>query len=68
MEHHSNHTSWIETNVDVVVLKPNKELRVDLDELRNQLEIHKERPFKIGAFTACSNVTGIETLTTKWHV
>ncbi len=46
MEHHSNHTSWIETNVDVVVLKPNKELRVDLDELRNQLEIHKERPFK----------------------
>lgn len=61
MEHHSNHTSWIETNVDVVVLKPNKELRVDLDELRNQLEIHKERPFKIGAFTACSNVTGIET-------
>ena len=61
MEHHSNHTSWIETNVDVVVLKPNKDLRVDLDELRNQLEIHKERPFKIGAFTACSNVTGIET-------
>ncbi len=61
MEHHSNHTSWMETNVDVVVLKPNKDLLIDLDELRNQLEIHKERPFKIGAFTACSNVTGIET-------
>ncbi|MBU2556450.1 MAG: aminotransferase class V-fold PLP-dependent enzyme [Bacteroidetes bacterium] len=61
MEHHSNHTSWIETNVDVVVLKPNKDLLVDLSELRRQLEIHKNRPFKIGAFTACSNVTGIET-------
>jgi len=61
MEHHSNHTSWIETNVDVVVLKPGKDLLIDLDELRNQLEEHKERTFKIGAFTACSNVTGIET-------
>ncbi|MBZ0244081.1 MAG: aminotransferase class V-fold PLP-dependent enzyme, partial [Bacteroidales bacterium] len=61
MEHHSNHTSWIETNVDVVVLKPGKGLLIDLDELRNQLEEHKERTFKIGAFTACSNVTGIET-------
>ena len=61
MEHHSNHTSWIETNVDVVVLKPTKDLLIDLDELRNQLEIHKDRLFKIGAFTACSNVTGIET-------
>ena len=61
MEHHSNHTSWIETNVDVVVLKPTKDLLVDLDELREQLKKHKENPFKIGAFTACSNVTGIET-------
>ena len=61
MEHHSNHTSWMETNVDVVVLKPNKELLIDLDELRIQLEKYKDRNFKIGSFTACSNVTGIET-------
>jgi len=61
MEHHSNQTNWFEANVDVVVLQPNKDLLIDLDELRNQLEKHKNRAFKIGSFTACSNVTGIET-------
>ncbi len=61
MEHHSNQTNWFETNVDVVVLQPNKELLIDLNELRDQLEKHKNRAFKIGSFTACSNVTGIET-------
>lgn len=61
MEHHSNQTNWFETNVDVVVLQPNKELLIDLNELREQLEKHKNRAFKIGSFTACSNVTGIET-------
>lgn len=61
MEHHSNQTNWFETNVDVVVLQPNKDLLIDLDELRRQLENYKDRQFKIGSFTACSNVTGIET-------
>jgi selenocysteine lyase/cysteine desulfurase len=60
MEHHSNHTIWFEANVDVVVLKPNAELLVDLEELKHQLELHKDRSFKIGSFTACSNVTGIQ--------
>ncbi len=61
MEHHSNHTSWFETIADVVQLQPDKDLLIDLDELRKQLEVYKDRPMKIGAFTACSNVTGIET-------
>ncbi|HLN53915.1 MAG TPA: aminotransferase class V-fold PLP-dependent enzyme [Lentimicrobium sp.] len=61
MEHHSNHTSWFETISDVVVLKPDKDLLVNPDELRQQLEIYKDRPMKIGAFTACSNVTGVRT-------
>ena len=61
MEHHSNHTSWFETTADVVMIKPNKELRVDLDDLRAQLEIYKDRKFKIGSFTSCSNVTGVKT-------
>ncbi len=61
MEHHSNHTSWFETTADVVLLEPNKDLLVDLNELKNQLEKYKDRKFKIGSFTACSNVTGIET-------
>lgn len=61
MEHHSNHTSWFETIADVVQLKPNNDLLVDLDELRKELEKHKNRKMKIGSFTACSNVTGIST-------
>ena len=59
MEHHSNQTSWYETHCDVVVLNPDKDLFVDLNELKTQLEIHKDRKFKIGSFSACSNVTGI---------
>jgi len=61
MEHHSNHTSWYETYADVVILEPDKDLLIDLDELRRQLENYKDRVCKIGAFTACSNVTGIQT-------
>ncbi len=61
MEHHSNHTSWFETLADVVMLEPTKDLRVDLDDLRSKLELYKDRKFKIGSFTACSNVTGVNT-------
>lgn len=61
MEHHSNQTSWIETCADVVVLNPDKNTMVDLKELKQQLEKNKHRKFMIGSFTACSNVTGIET-------
>jgi selenocysteine lyase/cysteine desulfurase len=61
MEHHSNQTSWYESIADVVVLKPDINLLVDPQELRVQLEKYKNRSFKIGAFTACSNVTGIIT-------
>ncbi|MFC2115907.1 aminotransferase class V-fold PLP-dependent enzyme [Bacteroidota bacterium] len=61
MEHHSNQTSWYETNAEVVMIEPDKDLLIDLDDLRRNLEKYKEREFKIGSFTACSNVTGIET-------
>jgi selenocysteine lyase/cysteine desulfurase len=61
MEHHSNQTSWYTTSADVEVLNPNKELLVDPNELRLKLEKYKHRKFKIGSFSACSNVTGIET-------
>ncbi len=61
MEHHSNHTSWYETIADVVVLSPGKNLLVDPDELKKQLKLYKNRKYKIGSFTACSNVTGIGT-------
>lgn len=61
MEHHSNHTSWLETVADVVQLEPDKELLVDTDDLRKKLKNYKDRKFKIGSFSACSNVTGIRT-------
>ncbi len=61
MEHHSNQTSWLETNADVVVLKPNKDLTVNPEELLQQLIKYKLRKIKIGSFTACSNVTGVHT-------
>ncbi|MFA8449315.1 MAG: aminotransferase class V-fold PLP-dependent enzyme [Bacteroidales bacterium] len=61
MEHHSNHLSWLETNADVVLLKPDKDLLVNPKQLRKELTKYSSRKIKIGAFTACSNVTGIET-------
>lgn len=61
MEHHSNHTSWFETTADVVQLEPGEDMLVDLNDLKKKLEIYKDREFKIGTFTACSNVTGVKT-------
>ncbi len=61
MEHHSNHTSWLETIADVVYLEPNENGLVDPLFLENQLIYYKNRRMKIGSFTACSNVTGIHT-------
>ena len=61
MEHHSNHTSWLETIADVVVVDPDQNNKISLENLRKTIERYKRRKIKIGAFTACSNVTGIET-------
>ncbi len=60
LEHHSNHTSWLETIADVVVLEPDSKMRVNPDSLRKALEKYKNRKIKIGSFSACSNVTGIQ--------
>ena len=43
------------------MIEPDKDLRVDLDDLKAKLELYKDRKFKIGSFTACSNVTGVNT-------
>lgn len=59
MEHHSNHTSWIETIADVVLIEPDEENMVDPNNLRKEIVKYKDRKRKIGAFTACSNVTGL---------
>jgi selenocysteine lyase/cysteine desulfurase len=59
MEHHSNHTTWIETVADVVVIAPDAAGLVDLDDLRRLLVQYAGRRTKIAAVTGCSNVTGI---------
>lgn len=59
MEHHSNQTSWCETIAEVVVVPPDEQGMVDLNALERLLHEYRDRPLKIGAFTACSNVTGV---------
>lgn len=60
MEHHSNQTSWLETIAEVVIIKPDDEGLPDLNDFKRKLAKYKDRKLKIGSFTACSNVTGIE--------
>ncbi|MBL7848814.1 MAG: aminotransferase class V-fold PLP-dependent enzyme [Cyclobacteriaceae bacterium] len=61
MEHHSNQTSWLECEADVVIVPPGDDMCVDPSRLEAELAKYKDRKNKIGAFTACSNVTGIFT-------
>ncbi len=61
MEHHSNQTSWLECEVDVVVIPPGNNLEVVPENLEKELIKYKHRKVKIGSFTACSNVTGVFT-------
>ena len=60
-EHHSNHVSWMETIADVVIVEANDLGMVCPEKLKETLRAYTNRPIKIGAFTACSNVTGIIT-------
>ena len=61
MEHHSNQTSWLETVADVEVVAPDARGLVAVQHLSELLARYRDRPLKLGAFTACSNVTGIQT-------
>ncbi len=61
MEHHSNQTSWLETLADVEVIQQDDMGLVDTKNLEHLLNKYRKRQVKIGSFSACSNVTGIET-------
>ncbi|MGF1555398.1 aminotransferase class V-fold PLP-dependent enzyme [Paucihalobacter sp.] len=61
MEHHSNHTSWLETMAKVEVIPPGKEGLFSLENLEILLHQYQEHPLKIVAIIAGSNVTGIQT-------
>lgn len=61
MEHHSNHTTWLETICDVVIIPPTEHGIPDLQALDSLFEDYNNRRIKIASVTACSNVTGIYT-------
>lgn len=61
MEHHSNHTSWLETIADVEIIQPDEQGLPDLNHLADLLQQYRERPLKIASVTAASNVTGVMT-------
>ena len=58
-EHHSNDVTWRMSIADTVMIKEDKDGRIDLDHLEEQLTHYRNRRLKIGSFSAASNVTGI---------
>ncbi len=58
-EHHSNHLPWMETVADLVNVELDARGGIDLDDLAAKLARFAERPLKVGAFSAASNVTGV---------
>lgn len=59
MEHHSNHTPWLETLAEVRVIPPTDNGEVDLSWLADDLEQQADRPLLLASVTAASNVTGV---------
>ncbi len=61
-EHHSNDVMWRESFCEVVEVELTSDGQLDLDDLRQKVSDPKyEGRFKIGSFSAASNVTGIKT-------
>jgi selenocysteine lyase/cysteine desulfurase len=62
-EHHSNELPWRESIADVVVIDEDENGRPDKALLEEELERYRDRPVRIGSFSAASNVTGIGSAT-----
>jgi selenocysteine lyase/cysteine desulfurase len=60
-EHHSNELPWRESIADVVEIPLGPDGGLDLDDLAAQLQRYRDRPLRIGSFSAASNVTGLLT-------
>ena len=58
-EHHSNDLPWRLSIADCVMIDEDDDGRIDLVQLADALVRYKDRPLKIGSFSAASNVTGI---------
>ncbi|MCH8552302.1 MAG: aminotransferase class V-fold PLP-dependent enzyme [Natronospirillum sp.] len=59
MEHHSNHTPWLETLAEVKVIPATETGEVDLAWLAEDLQDQTGRPLLLASVTAASNVTGV---------
>ena len=57
----SHQVSWFQLGAEVVIVPPGEHLEVSPQELEKALLPYQDRRIKIGAFSACSNVTGIQT-------
>lgn len=60
-EHHSNHTMWIESLVELRIIPALQGDEIDIHWLERDLVKEQSRKIKIASITAASNVTGIET-------
>ncbi|MDQ4097313.1 MAG: aminotransferase class V-fold PLP-dependent enzyme [Actinomycetota bacterium] len=58
-EHHSNELPWRESIADVVLIEEDADGHVNQSSLEEQLVRYRDRPLRIGSFSAASNVTGI---------
>lgn len=58
-EHHSNELPWVESIAEVVEIGLDDGGNIDLADLTRRLAQYRERPLKIGSFSAASNVTGL---------
>ena len=60
-EHHSNQLPWVESIATVVEIGLDAKGCISIADLEEQLAAHRDRPLKIGSFSAASNVTGLIT-------
>jgi selenocysteine lyase/cysteine desulfurase len=58
-EHHSNELPWRESIAELVVIHEDPDGHIDQAHLEQELIRYRDRPLKIGSFSAASNVTGI---------
>jgi selenocysteine lyase/cysteine desulfurase len=60
-EHHSNELPWLESVAEVIEIGLDERGAIDLADLRQKLGHVADRPLKVGAFSAASNVSGLLT-------
>ncbi len=60
-EHHSNQISWENALTEVVLVSPDKDGRVSVNNFEEAFLKYETRKYKYASISACSNVTGVIT-------